>query len=44
VYIGNTIGLAAQLLAGLVIGNTISIIGVADCAGALQAILAVPVD
>ena len=44
VYIGNTIGLAVRLPAGLFIGSIANIIGVADYAGALRAVFAVLVD
>jgi len=43
VYTGNTAGFAAQLLIGLVIGNTASIKRVADYAGPLRAVLTVPI-
>jgi len=43
-YIGNIAGLAARLPARLPIGSTAGIVGVADCAGALRAVLTVPVD
>ena len=41
-YAGSTAGLAARLLVGLAAGNIVSVEGVADCAGPLRAILAVP--
>jgi len=40
--VGSTVGLAAQLLAGLVIGSTTSVKGVTGCTEPLQAVLAVP--
>jgi len=43
VYTGSIVGLATQLFAGLAIGNTVGIKGVANCAGPLQAILTVPI-
>jgi len=41
VYSGITAGLATRLVAGSVTGNISDIIGIADCAGALRAVLAV---
>ena len=42
VYAGSTAGLAVRLLVGLVAGSTAGVEGVADCAGPLRAVLAVP--
>ena len=42
-YVGGTIGLATRLLMGLAIGSTAGAKGVADCAGPLQVVLAVPI-
>jgi len=44
VYARNTVRLAAQLPIGLAISSTVNVVGVVDCAGALQAILTVPMD
>jgi len=44
VYIGNIIELVVRLPVGLAIGNIVSVVRVADCAGALWAVFAVPVD
>ena len=41
VYSGITVGLAARLVAELVVGGIISVVGVVDCAGALRAIFTV---
>jgi len=41
VYGGITVGLAARLIMGLVIGSMDGIMGIVDCAGALQAVLVV---
>jgi len=41
VYGGIIVGLAVQPVMGLVIGSISSVIGIADCAGALQAVLTV---
>jgi len=41
VYNGITAGLAARLVAGSVAGYTGDVVGIADCVGALRAVLAV---
>jgi len=43
IYTGSTAGLTAWLFAGLAIGSTAGIEGVANSAGPLRAVFAVPV-